>query len=266
MPTILASLSAVNLRTARWRAAAAKSYPGRDRTGIEKVDPQRLSILPTSPSKDRPFYPYGVNTSRETAECSLIYAYTRGDVKKSINQALKPRARARISWEEFLILHQEHRFSSVSLSLSIKHTTFWRPDYFSHARIFFIAMRANNWLTNNASDQVHFNHFAVAIDYSPPFLRGSDDENQLSVLSLLTSPFPTRGERALFYPPGDLSAITTPRVSPRDLFCERWRERKEPYPTVYFFASHMPYVLRNAVWRAQDKWPAFFRDCTCVCA
>lgn len=33
MRTILASLSAVNLRTARWRAAAAKSYPGRDRTG-----------------------------------------------------------------------------------------------------------------------------------------------------------------------------------------------------------------------------------------
>lgn len=57
--------------------------------GIEKVDPLRLSILPTFESKDRLFSAYGVNTSRETAECSLIYAYTRGDVKKSINQGLK---------------------------------------------------------------------------------------------------------------------------------------------------------------------------------
>lgn len=117
-------------------------------------------------------------------------------------------------------------------------------------------MRTNNWLTNNARDRVHFNHLAVAIDYSPPFLRGSDDENQLPSF---------RYSRAHF-----LLAVSEPLLPARrficdnhpasfsagSLFCERRRgARKEPLShSVPFCFSYVPYcAMRSDERRINDR-------------
>lgn len=143
MRTILASLSAVNLRTAWWRAAAAKSYPGRDRT--RDRDRSSEIIHPTHVSEDRLFSPYGEKTLPKK-QCklkrSLIYAYTRGDIGENQSSGLQ------ISWkkkQQQKLKHcQECRFNRVYTSTSIILVTLEYPSPRS-------TMRTNNWLTNNAS-------------------------------------------------------------------------------------------------------------------
>lgn len=142
-------------------------------------------------------------------------------------------------------------------------------DYFSHARISFIAMRTNNWLTNNAEGPSTLQS-----------LRGCD--RLLSTFSYAVATmrinyrpfathepeFPASRWASLFYPRGDLSAITTPRVSPRDLFCERWRKEGALSQCSFLPLVYASYcAMRSDESRINDRRSfATIRARACVCA